>query len=125
MTQAVINIDRTSEDLNESLLSVAPKVEPRLIEGQSSLSTLDPDMRKFFRKSSVQGSMLVRQPFTGRKHVISVPADEARVRDYEKIQREIAPGRDLPIELAEPSEAKLAKRHPFIIRARYRLRENP
>lgn len=120
MTQAVINIDRIS-DLSETLMAEAPKVESRLIEGVQTLSSVDPDMRKFFSKRSLQGSNLIRQPFTSRKHVISMAADAARESDFEKIKRNLAPESDMPIELAEPSETKLSKHHPFIIRARYRM----
>ena len=123
MTQAVISIDRSS-DFSESLLSEAPKVEPRLISGKISLSSLDSDMRQFFRKGSVDGANLIRRPYTGRRHVISMAADAARESDIDKIKRELAPDRNLTIELEEPTDAKLAKQHPFIIRARYRMHLN-
>jgi hypothetical protein len=121
-TQAVLYIDASSKP-DESLFSEEPRVECRLIPGEEKLVPVDSDMRRFFRKKHVQGSMLLHVPVVGRRQVIKVAGDEARERDFGKIRSELAASRELPIELVDISEAKLMKRHPFIVRAKYRLPE--
>jgi hypothetical protein len=120
-TQGIIHVDAAS-DPDESLFAEEPKVETELIPGEASLSEVDPDMRRFFQTKSLQGSMLVHVPFTGRRLVINLNEDDARTGDLEKIRAKIAPDRDIPIEFSRVSEARLEKRHPFIVRAKYRLR---
>jgi hypothetical protein len=119
-TQAVLNIAAQSPP-DEILFSEEPKIVERMLEGERSLSSIDPDMKRFFDNKSVQGTQMVHLPIIGRRFVIKVPAYEARQRDFQKIQHQVSPELELPIELIEPSKRKLEKHHPFIIRARYRL----
>jgi len=121
-TQAVLYLDASSSP-NESLFSEEPRVETRLIPGEQKRIPVDPDMRRFFRKKHVQGSTLLYVPVVERRQVIRMTGDEARERDFERIRAELAPSRELPIELMDVPEAKMARRHPFIVRAKYRLPE--
>jgi hypothetical protein len=120
MTQAMINIDQLS-DTNETLFSEAPKVEAKMLPGEQTLVPVDPDMRDFFRKRSVEGQTLIRLPVKERHLVIKVSAQDYRPTDKQKIQKYIAPERHLPVEIVEMPEQRLEKRHPFIVRAKYRL----
>jgi hypothetical protein len=119
-TQAVLYVDRQS-DPQESLFSEEPRVEVELVRGEQRWTPVDSDMLQFFRKKHIHGSSILHVPFTGRRQVIRVPEDEAREADFEKIQTEIGANRNIPIESVVRSEAKMMKRHPFIIRAKYRL----
>jgi hypothetical protein len=119
-TQAVLYVE-TQIDPHESLFSEEPRVEVKLLPGEQWLTPVDSDMQRFFRKKHVHGSSILHVPFTGRRQVIRVPGDEAREADFERIQVDIGANRDIPIEFAEISEARMMKRHPFIIRAKYRL----
>lgn len=123
VTQAAFYVDRASSP-DESLFSEEPRVETKLIAGQEKLIPVDPDMRRFFRKKHVQGSMLLNVPAVGRRQVIKVSADEARERDFERIRAELAESREIPIELMDVPVAKVSKRHPFIVRAKYRLKQS-
>ena len=119
-TQVIMHIDAVS-DPAESLFSEEPKVKTELVPGEVTMSEVDSDMRRFFQNASLQGSMLVHVPFTGRRQVLNLREGDARTSDLEKIRAEIAPERDIPVEFTPLSEAKLEKRHPFIVRAKYRL----
>ena len=120
-TQGIIHIDAVS-DPAESLFCEEPKVKTEFVPGDVSLSEIDSDMRRFFQNNSLQGSMLVHVPFAGRRHVLNVGEGDARISDLEKIRTLIAPDTDIPVEFTRLSEAKLEKRHPFIVRAKFRLR---
>jgi hypothetical protein len=119
-TQAVLYVDMQS-DPHESLFSEEPRVEVKLVPGERRWTPVDADMRQFFRKKHIHGSSILHVPFTGRRQVIRVPGDEAREADFEKMKSEIGANRNIPIEFAEMSETKMMKRHPFIVRAKYRL----
>jgi hypothetical protein len=122
-TQGIIFVDADS-DPAESLFTEEPKVETVLIPGDVSLSEVDPDMRRFFQRNSLQDSSLVHVPFIGRRQVLNVHEGDARTSDLDKIRAKIAPGTDIPVEFKQLSAAQLEKRHPFIVRAKYRLRGN-
>lgn len=119
-TQAVLYVDMQSNP-QESLFSEEPRVEVKLVRGEQWWTPVDSDMRQFFRRKHIHGSSILHVPFTGRRQVIRVPGDEAREADLEKIQTEIGADRNIPIEFGAMSELKMMKRHPFILRAKYRL----
>ena len=119
-SQAVVSLDASS-NLRETLFSVAPNLESQSLHGEVRWSEMDPDMRKFFRKSDVRGSELLHQPILRRSQVIRVQGDETRRNDFDKILLSLSPCRDIPIMVTEESEETRKKRHPFIVRAKYRL----
>ncbi|WP_157817541.1 hypothetical protein [Candidatus Thiodictyon syntrophicum] len=121
-TQAVIFINAVSS-ATEVLFSEKPRVEIEMEPGEQRWAPVDPDMRTFFRGSHVRGSMLLHIPIAGRRQVIRVTGNEARERDFDRIQAAVAGNRDFPVLYGEMSEARLVKRHPFIVRAKYRLRD--
>lgn len=120
-TQVVLHIDRES-DRTEALFSEKPQLEAKLIHGQMRLSDVDPDMRRFFRKESLEGSSLVHVPLIGRKFVLSLPEIDTRRSDLESIRDEFFGDNQLPLELSKSTVAMMEKRHPFIVRAKYRVR---
>jgi hypothetical protein len=122
-TQAVLHVSAPSHP-EESFYSEQPKVENKLVAGEPRLLPVDPDMRRFFRRKDIYGSSMRHVPIIRRDQVIRVSEDEAREADFEKIQKEIGANRQIPIEFAEISEARMLKRHPFIVRAKYRLPGN-
>lgn len=119
-TQAVLYID-TRSDPKEALFSEEPKIETRMIQGEERWTPVDSDMRQYFRRSHVRGSSILHVPFVGRRQVIRIPGDEAREADLGRIQTDIGANRYLPFEFSAISESKSMKRHPFIVRAKYRL----
>ncbi len=119
-TQALITLDHAS-DPTETLVPDAPKLEAVVVPGEESFVPLDPDMRDYFKKRSVANQMLIRQPVEDRRLVIKASVQDIRTADYQKIQDEIAPNRLIPLELEDVPRAKLEKRHPFIVRAKYRI----
>jgi hypothetical protein len=121
-TQALFNVF-VSADPDDILFSDEPKVERRMVEGERSTTPVDPDMHRFFSRTSVQGSRLVHVPYTGRHFIIRAPGDEARERDFPRLRNLLAEDRDIPLELETPSPRRIARRHPFIMRARYRVRD--
>ncbi len=122
-TQAVLTVDAES-DSHESLFSEAPRVESKLITGERRLSEVDADMARFFKRQSVEEHNLVHVPYTGRQQIIKVYEEEARDADYAKIQMSLAPDSRVKIERVNLSETQREKRHPFIYRAKYRLRDH-
>lgn len=119
-TQAVLYFDAPSNP-RESLFSEEPRVEQRPILGERSLTGVDRDMRRFFKKRSVQGEMLVHIPIVGRRFVVKVPGEEARQSDFDKIRDEVARDMDIPYEVIDMPESSAMRRHPFILRAKFRL----
>jgi len=117
-TQAVLSINAQSAP-NETLFSEKPQIATKMIAGEPHWTPLDPDMRRFFQKGHRKGSSMLHLPIVDREKHILIPANELRMSDFGKIRKEIAGNRELPFDFAEASDAK--KRHPFIIRAKYRL----
>ena len=120
-TQVVLYIDAKSES-DEALFSEEPRVELRPIPGATRLSDVDPDMRRFFSGNSLHGSNLVNVPYVGRRLVVRVAEEDARTRDLEKIRAGLGAHGDAEIEYSSPSQARTERRHPFIVRVKYRLR---
>jgi hypothetical protein len=121
-TQCVLFMDAPSSTL-EVLFSDKPRVESQPIEGDRGFSIVDSDMQKYFRKDHVRGMALIHIPVVGRRQVIRVAGDEARERDFGRIRAAVADNRDFPVEYEAMSQERLIKRHPFIVRAKYRLRD--
>jgi len=120
-TQAVFSIDRPS-DREETLFSQAPKAEFRMIPGRRELVSLDPDMKRFYRKSDCQGDMLIHVPIAERQRVVTAPTEELRSGDHHKLLAQLAPDPNVRIEAVPLLETKERRKHPFIMRAKYRLR---
>lgn len=119
-TQAVMNFDSHANP-EDSLFSDEPKVVTRPVPGEVWSTTVDEDMRRFFRRQHVQGSQLLHQLVIDRQQVVRVPEDEFRQGDFAKIRAELADYRNLPLEYAERTDQERMGRHPFIVRARYRV----
>lgn len=119
-TQSVLYIDATS-DLDELLFSVKPKVDLERQPGERRLTPLDPDMRQFFRSDDVQGDCLRHVPYVGRKRVVRIADDEARPSDVERVRSMLGNESELLLRHEETLRPRLEKRHPFIVRARFRF----
>jgi hypothetical protein len=123
-TQAVINLDTPSAP-DETLFSEAPKVKLDKVPGQAHTEPADHDLKQFYTPKSVQGEMLVHVPVAERRRVLKVPAWELRQSDRSKIAAQFPADENIFIEAMEEPTPGRKKRHPFITRARYRLREQP
>lgn len=121
-TQAVLHILEPA-NAADTLFADKPKVEHVYIEGQRKLTTVDYDLRRFFRSSSIEGASLVHVPIIERRSVIRLPAAETRERDIPRLRNLLAPKRNLDVETTAPSDATQEKKHPFIAKVRYRARE--
>lgn len=116
-TQAILSVSQPS-DTKETLFSERPRVDTEFIPGRMEWIRVDPDMRRFFRHEHVQGDQMQRSPVQGRNQIIRVTKGDLRPRDVERLRGRLARGRELPIEEAE---GRAPLRHPFIVRAKYRL----
>ncbi|MEF8726651.1 MAG: hypothetical protein V5B34_00275 [Accumulibacter sp.] len=117
-TQAVLYISAPSST-SEALFAERPRVEIQPISGPERLSPIDLDMRRFFRARHIQHDQLLHIPVSGRRQVIRVTESDVRPRDTERIRARVAAGRALDFE--DVPERRLRVRHPFIVRAKYRL----
>ena len=117
-TQAVLYISAKSST-NEALFAERPRVEIKPISGPERLSPIDADMREFFRASHIQQDQLLHIPVRGRRQVIRVTESDVRPRDMGRIRERVAAGREFDFE--DVPETRLRARHPFIVRAKYRL----
>lgn len=119
-TQAVLAIDAIA-DTQEALFTEKPRIDQRLISGTERFAAVDPDMRKFFRKADVHAAGLLHVPVVGREQVIRVAEGDLRLRDFDRIRARIAGRQQIAIESDELSEARRVRRHPFLVRAKYKL----
>jgi hypothetical protein len=97
-------------------------VELKSVPGEPRLSDIDPDMRRFFSKPSIEGTKLVNVPYDGRRLEISMPIEDVRSSDVDKIQSRLSRGEDLQVAFSETQRVSREKRHPFIVRVKFRLR---
>ena len=119
-TQAFITLNAES-DPSESLFSDRIKFDFEPIAGESRPADIDPDMMQFFSRTKGGSEGLEHVPSLGRRQVINAPTDELRERDLERIRSHVMGDREV---LFKPREhAKRRDRHPFIVRAKYRLRD--
>lgn len=119
-TQAVLSIN-TPANPKESLLSDEPKMTSVPVPGEVRRSAIDPDMRRFFRRKDVEGSSLLHIPIVARRRAVRLAADEVRPADLETIRSRYAPDESVEVTLEGRSFAERKKRHPFILRTKYRL----
>lgn len=119
-TQAVLSIVANS-DPNEALFSERPRVEQRSVPGTERVAAIDLDMRKFFRSADVQPHGLLHVPIVRREQFIRVAEGDVRSRDFDRIRTRIAGRQQIGIESETLSDERLRRRHPFIVRAKYRL----
>lgn len=119
-TQAVFYVNRSANP-QESVFSEKPKMEYQKIRGKEWWTEVDSDMAKFFQKDHHDGSQLLHLPAIGRRPVFKVLGEEMRDADYEKLRSGTAPDQQVLFMPMEESDSKQAKRHPFIVRAKYRL----
>lgn len=119
-TQAVLSIVAKS-DPNEALFSERPRIEQRSVPGPERLATVDPDMRRFFRSADVRPSGLLHVPIVRREQFIRVAEDDVRSRDFDRVRSRIAGRQEIEIESGTLSDEGLRRRHPSIVRAKYRL----
>ena len=120
-TQVVLYIDATSES-DEALFSEEPKLEMRPIPGEPRYSDIDLDMLRFFSRQSLDGLMLLNVPYVGRRLVVSVPGEDTRRSDLDRIRARLGTDAMVSIELTEAPRTRRERRHPFIVRIKYRLR---
>ncbi|QDU28937.1 hypothetical protein ETAA8_40430 [Anatilimnocola aggregata] len=121
-TQAVLFIDGRASG-RECFFSQKPKAIEVPVLGKEYWTEVDPDMARFFSREHVQGNHLLHIPIIGRDQQISVKGDEVREVDMQKLQQEIgSPERLVQLEFDDEDYSSNAKRHPFILRAKYRLR---
>ena len=120
-TQAVLHVDGHSS-VDESLFEAQPKVVNELIPGPMKLMPVDYDMRIFFKRQHVAGPMLREIPFVGRRRVIKGKEGDARPEDYDKMAEQLdRADANIPLVRDPMTDAERSKRHPFIVRAKYRL----
>jgi hypothetical protein len=120
-TQAVFSLNRSSNP-EEILFSEAPRVEVQRIPGERTFLPVDPDMKRFYKKSSRVGDQLIHTPVVEHQRIIRVPAGELREVDRGKVQQLLSSDRPLAIRTVEDSETNREKRHPFIVRNKYRIK---
>lgn len=119
-TQAVLSIEQVSNP-DEALFSEKPRVEQRTIPGADRFAAIDADMRRFFRSSDVQPTGLLHVPVIGREQVIRIAEGDVRLSDHDRIRYRIAGRQQIKIESDAVPEERLRRRHPFIVRAKYRF----
>jgi HKD family nuclease len=119
--QANITIMKRS-DPQEILLPKLPKVHTEHVEGIEHTTHLDPDVKSFFRPSSIRGDELVHRTIKSRRQVLKLPVDEIRYRDHERIREALGGGSDMPIAQLSSEGTTRQIRHPFILRTKYRIR---
>jgi hypothetical protein len=120
-TQAVINIEGIS-NRRDALLSETPKIESRMEPGEPTFTRLDPDMARFFRKDSREGGALVYTPIRETRRVLRLPEHEVRPRDLDNIAALMPWKPEEPSQIAYESGSQSLQRHPFIVRAKCRIR---
>lgn len=119
-TQAVVSIHGIAP-IYEPLFTERPRVIRELITGQERILPLDSDMRKFFRASDTRPEGLLLSPAIGRRQVVRVAIGDLRASDHAQVRSALTGRPDIPIETEEPREKHPSRRHPFIVRAKYRL----
>jgi hypothetical protein len=121
-TQAVLFIDGRASG-SECYFSQKPKTKKVPVLGEQYWTEVDQDMVGFFSREHVQENRLLHIPIIGREQQISVIGEEIREVDIDKLQQAIG-GMERPVQLEFDDEdySSNVKRHPFILRAKYRLR---
>jgi hypothetical protein len=121
-TQAVLFIDGHATK-DECFFSQKPKAKEVPVAGEKYWTEVDQDMAQFFSREHVQGSHLLHIPIIGREQQVSVKGNEIREVDIQKLQQEMGSSKRLvQLEFDDEDYSSNAKRHPFILRAKYRLR---
>jgi hypothetical protein len=121
-TQAVINIAGAGES-EEAFVSERPKVESFEKKGPYQLEPIDADMTRFFTRESLEGDRLVYELFKHGDMRWIIPLDDLRAKDRVSIvaTAEISHVGILPMGAYDSK----GPRHPFIVRARFRLWRRP
>jgi hypothetical protein len=116
VTQAVINVESLVAS-GEAFLPAKPKVEREERANRRILGWIDADLAGFFTKASIRDGQLVYEIQHPGKSTWTLSVSDLRDADKRSLYEE---AKARQIDLFDAMEEKRA-RHPFIMRAKYRL----
>lgn len=122
VTQGLINIQGPAEP-DEAFLSARPKTETRDDVRDFVLGDIDPDFVRFFTRESVQDGKLVYELRRRGDPNWIVPLQDLRSKDRLMLESEAGLMR-VPMKQMQFEDSE-RRRHPLIMRAKFRWRKRP
>lgn len=120
VTQAVINISGPA-DTRETFLSEKPKAEREERIRNFDLGEVDPDLRRFFTRESIEYGRLVYELPQRGDAFWKIPLEDLRPRERLLLATE-ARHLNVHVQALGTSDSK-QPRHPFIVRGKFKLRK--